>query len=359
VGVRVGLGRGRVVNRRERARTTAALSVVTRSPGAGTTLSGAADWEVGVSGGAVERVEFLVDGQLRWTERSWPWQFGGTADGLDTRQLTNGTHVLTAVAYGGRRVKSGRSAVEISVDNPVPNSPSPDTQLVFSDDFDGAAGTLPNAGKWVPVNWCDRWGSLSCNTNRTKNVALDGQGNVRIRAIRESYTDPYGNTGSWTAGRLETQSKFSFTYGTIKARIKVPAGRGLWPSFWTTSATKTGWPATGEIDVMELLGHDPATYYCSVHGASGGSHVPKTIGYDAADPLSTDFHVYEARWSPTKVEFLVDGNACGTISTSGLTPFAPQQLLVGMAVGGSWPGSPDSSTPPSADMLVDWVRAYQ
>ena len=244
---------------------------------------------------------------------------------------------------------------------PAPEPPpiAPHTNLIFSDDFTGSAGAAPNSAKWVAMNWCDGWGSLSCNTNRPQNVALDGAGSLRVRAIRESWNDGYGNTGTWTTGRLETQSKFSSTYGTVTARIKVPAGRGLWPSFWTTSWNKTGWPATGEIDVMELLGHDPQISYCSVHGAnSSGQHVATTIPYQSPVSLAADFHVYEARWNPGQVDFYVDGARCGTISTADLRAFAPQQVLVGMAVGGSWPGSPDASTPSSADMLVDWVRVY-
>jgi beta-glucanase (GH16 family) len=242
---------------------------------------------------------------------------------------------------------------------PPPPSPPPHTKLAFSDDFEGSAGAAPDSTKWVAMNWCDRWGSLSCNTNRPQNVALDGAGNLRVRAIRENYTDPYGNTGTWTTGRLETQSKFSFTYGTVKGRIKVPAGRGLWPSFWTTSWNKTGWPATGEIDVMEFLGHEPEVSYCSVHGAnSSGQHVTTTISYRSPVSLAADFHVYEARWDPGQVDFFVDGQRCGTISTVDMKTFSPQQVLVGMAVGGSWPGSPDATTPSPAEMLVDWVRVY-
>ena len=232
-------------------------------------------------------------------------------------------------------------------------------QLVFRDEFDGPAGAAPDPGKWVAMNWCDRWGSLSCNTSRPQNVALDGSGHLRVRAIRENWTDAYGNTGTWTTGRLETQGNYSYTHGIMQARIKVPAGRGLWPSFWTTAASKTGWPATGEIDVMELLGHDPYVYYCSVHAADGsGGHVSKTIAYQSPVSLAADFHVYEARWVPGLVDFYVDGKSCGTITTIEAQAFAPQQVLVGMAVGGSWPGSPDATTPSPADMLVDWVQVF-
>jgi len=354
---RVGLSPARAVGRRVRV-SPKPLTVSTYSPGSGATLSGGVDWEVGASGGGVSKVEFLVDGELKWTDQSSPYQFGGEFRGFDTTRLSNGLHTLTAVASGGKNVSPGRSTIQVTVDNPVAGSPSPDNDLVFSDDFNGSAGTMPSSSKWTVMNWCDRWGSLSCNTNRTQNISLDGQGNLRIRAIRENYTDPYGNSGSWTSGRVETQTKFSFTYGTIQARIKVPAGRGLWPAFWTNAASKTGWPATGEIDAMELLGHEPDAYYCSVHGASGGTHTSTTLKHRDSASLAAGFHVYEARWTPSKVDFFLDDRACGSISTAGMSPFTPQQLLVGMAVGGDWPGSPDSSTPQSADMLVDWVRAY-
>jgi beta-glucanase (GH16 family) len=366
----IGVFAARRVARFTRLASSRSLSVTpTQSPSPGATVSGSVNWEVAVSGGAVSKVEFLVDGNLKWTEYEAPYQAGGQARGFDTTKFANGSHTLTAVASGPHRA-SGRSSFQVTIDNQATQSqpqsqtqtptptPSPDTNLVFSDDFNGPSGGSPDPSKWVAMNWCDRWGSLSCNTNRPENVSLDGQGNLRVRAIKQNYTDPYGNTGSWTSARLETQSHFKFTYGTIQARIKVPAGKGFWPSFWTNA--QGGWPATGEIDVMELLGDRPATYYCSVHGSSNGTnHVSTTLGYTAPSSLAADFHVYEARWSASKIDFYVDGAPCGSESISNMVSFAPQQLLVGMAVGGDWPGSPDASTPSTGDMLVDWVRAYK
>jgi beta-glucanase (GH16 family) len=363
---RIGLRTARRVARVSRFASSRSLTVTpTQSPSPGATISGAVNWEVNVSGGTVNRVEFLIDGNLKWTEYQVPYQAGGQTRGFDTTKVSDGAHTLTAVAYGSRD-RTGRSSIQVTVDNagtqpqtqPQAQTPSPDTNLVFSDEFDGPAGSRPDSSKWVAINWCDRWGSLSCNTNRTDNVSLDGQGDLRVRAIKQNWTDVSGNTGTWTSARLETQSHFKFTYGTIKARIKVPAGKGFWPSFWTNA--QTGWPATGEIDVMELLGDKPATYYCSVHGSSDGTnHVSTTLGHTEPTSLANGFHVYEARWSPAKVDFFVDGNSCGSVPTTSLVSFAPQQILVGMAVGGSWPGSPDASTPTTGDMLVDWVRAYQ
>jgi beta-glucanase (GH16 family) len=230
-------------------------------------------------------------------------------------------------------------------------------RFVLNDDFEGPAGSAPDPSKWVAMNWCDRWGSVSCNTDRAQNVSLDGAGNLRVRAIRESWTDPFGNTGSWTSARLETQTKFSLSNGLVTARIKLPAGQGLWPSFWTTSWNKTGWPATGEIDVMELLGHDPYVYYCSVHGTdASGQHQARTVAHRSSVSLAEGFHIYQARWAPGLVDFYMDGEHCGAIPTYDLQGWSPQQVLVGMGVGGSWPGSPDATTPSPADMLVDWVR---
>jgi hypothetical protein len=233
-------------------------------------------------------------------------------------------------------------------------------RVIFRDDFDGPAGANPDPAKWTVMNWCDNWGSASCNTSRADNVLLDGSGNLLVRAIREDYTDPYGNLGTWTSGRLETQNKFTFTYGTLKARIKVPAGNGLWPSFWTNG--RTGWPASGEIDVMEFLGNSPAVYYCSVHGANkkSGAHVSTTLPYTSPSSLADDFHVYEAQWTASQVAFYVDGIPCGTVSTTGMKTFSPQHVLVGMGVGTDWNANqPDETTPSPAEMVVDWVEANQ
>jgi beta-glucanase (GH16 family) len=264
------------------------------------------------------------------------------------------TAVAPASAGSSRQAGHGRAADR----HPALRSKG-SGRLIFVDHFRGGRGDRPNRRKWVRMNWCDEWGSLSCNTARRRNVALAGKGELRITAIRQRWRDRHGNSGSWTSARLETQHKFSFRFGTLKARIKVPAGRGLWPSFWTTSATKSGWPATGEIDVMELLGHEPRRYYCSVHGANpAGLHLARTEHYRHRRSLSRRFHVYAARWRPHRVTFFVDGRRCGSIGTLSILPIHPQQVLVGMAVGGSWPGRPNRSTPSRAHMFVDWVRVY-
>lgn len=229
---------------------------------------------------------------------------------------------------------------------------------IFSDEFDGPAGTPPDPTHWNAIDWCDNWGSLSCNTDRTRNVALDGNGHLRIVARPEAYIDAYGNRGQYTTARLETGRHFRFTGGTLAARIAVPAGRGLWPSFWTAGAGS--WPATGEIDVMEILGRNTLKSYCSVHGADfAGNHFSRTQSYASTSSLAGDFHVYAVHWTANAISFTVDGVPCGSpVPTATLQPFTGQKVMVGMAVGGSWPGAPDSETRFPATMLVGWVRAY-
>ena len=250
---------------------------------------------------------------------------------------------------------------EATTEPPPEPTPEPTPGIAaFADDFEGPAGSQPDSSRWSLASWCDTWGSRpsSCSTNRPQNVSLDGQGHVKVVARREPWADYRDISRDYTSGRLETQDKFRFTYGTLSARIKVPAGKGLWPSFWTTG--EGSWPDGGEIDVMELLGHQPNVSYCSGHGAdSSGEHRSTTLKYTAPVSLADDFHVYTAHWTATGVTFEVDGQPCGTIATAGMKPFTPQQIRVGMTVGGSWPGSPDFTTAFPATMLVDWVRVYQ
>jgi beta-glucanase (GH16 family) len=229
---------------------------------------------------------------------------------------------------------------------------------IFSDEFTGPAGARPDATKWEAMDWCDNWGSLSCNTNRTANVALDGYGDLRILARKEAYTDAYGNHGGYTAARLHTGRRFRFFTGWIQARIKIPAGTGLWPSFWT--AGSGSWPATGEIDVMEVLGHTPTKSYCSIHAVdTAARQIHNTQSYTAPTSLAAGYHIYTAHWTATQISFAVDGRPCGNpIALTGLRPFTAQDVMIGLAVGGDWPGPPDATTRFPAAMYVDWIRAY-
>ena len=160
---------------------------------------------------------------------------------------------------------------------PVSRAQSPDGaqapatkwNLVWFDEFNGADGSRPDKSKWVFDVGSERWGNneLECYTDRPDNSVIRG-GNLVITARKENIKCPAGPDKDYTSARLKTEGLFSQTYGRFEARIKVPRGQGMWPAFWMLGddITKVGWPASGEIDIMEIIGKDPSTAYGSLHG---------------------------------------------------------------------------------------------
>lgn len=254
---------------------------------------------------------------------------------------------------------------------PSADPPTSNSRLIFEDNFTGLAGQPPDSSKWQPVTGGDGWGNqeLEYYTSRPANVALDGAGHLAITAHAETYTGPDLVTRDYTSARLQTMGLFATTYGEVEARIKVPSALGLWPAFWALGSdiSTVGWPACGEIDVMENLGNDPFTMYGSVHGPTTSGGAPG-YGITAATrspvSLAVGFHVYGVTWSPGALVFTLDGvpYATQTPATLGANRHwvfnKPFFLLLNLAVGGTWPGAPDATTAFPATMLVDWVRAY-
>jgi beta-glucanase (GH16 family) len=245
--------------------------------------------------------------------------------------------------------------------------------LVWSDDFSGAAGSEPNPRKWDLMTGSADFGDggLQYYTGRPSNVSLDGQGHLAIIARHEYYNGGDGPARDYTSARMQTLGLFSTTYGRLEARIKLPAGQGLWPAFWamgTDHNTTAHWPECGEIDVMESLGGDPFTLYGSVHGPQLDGD---PNGYGLTTPkqssvsLAAAFHTYGVDWSPGRIVFTFDGVPYSTLTRASLS--AGQEwvfdnhafyLLLNLGVGGSWPGSPTVATSFPATMLVDWVKVY-
>ncbi|ALJ18944.1 hypothetical protein AOA12_03080 [Microbacterium sp. No. 7] len=243
--------------------------------------------------------------------------------------------------------------------------------LVWAEEFaPPTSGSGVRTTEWHIDHLAGGWGNneLQAYTPRTQNLYVDRDGILHIVARKENYTDPRGNTAAYTSARIETVKVFR--YGRIESRIKVPAGQGLWSAFWTLGAGHwtTGWPTVGEIDIVELLG-DAAVAHAGVHAARGnGGRWNRSADLRAADIGATTFanqwHVYAIEWSADKIEFFVDDVSYLTVARSSLRPGEqwafdnPQHLLLNLAVGGNWPGSPDATTPFPAEMLVDWVRVY-
>lgn len=245
--------------------------------------------------------------------------------------------------------------------------PAGQWQLVWSDDFTGLANTPPDPAKWSYDlgNGVNGWGNyqLENYASSTDNVFLDGSGNLVIRALNTG--------GGYTSGRIKTAGKFSFQYGMVEVRAKIPYGQGIWPAIWMLGGgfPQVPWPDCGEIDLMENFGvlqNDVSTIHAAIHGMGDtGPGIGSSYALPSGQKFADDFHVFGAQWSPDGVTFSVDGNVYLNIPSSSLTPSwqaalaNPFFLLLDVAAGGTPVGAPDATTTFPQQMLVDYVRVYQ
>jgi beta-glucanase (GH16 family) len=277
------------------------------------------------------------------------------------------TLALVAPVGGGTHRRGHRSRHTAPAASGSPRWP----RLVWSDDFNGPAGAGPSPRKWGFDKGGGGWGNeeLEYYTSGRANAELDGRGHLAISARAETYTGPDGVTRGYTSARLQTLHGFKFKYGLIEARIKVPAGTGLLPAFWmlgNNAYQLGGWPGSGEIDTMEVLGSQPHVVNGAIHGPwPWAPHDGVSASLHSPTSLASGFHVYGVEWEAERISFLLDGSVYKTITPADLPagaawPFKhPYFLLLDLAVGGKWPGSPNASTHFPAQMLVDWVRVWQ
>ena len=255
------------------------------------------------------------------------------------------------------------------------------TQLVMQDEFD--IDGAPNSDIWgydigdgSDTDSGAGWGNneLQYYTKRSENVVVQN-GVLIITAQKENF-----NGSAYTSARLLTKGKFEQAYGRFEARIRVPEGKGLWPAFWLIGANvdQVGWPQCGEIDIMEYRKQEPTLVSGSVHGPGyNGATIPQghiTKRFDLInDRFDAGFHVFGIEWAPEYINYYVDDVLYNQITPSDLlvTPFEdkdaiaewvfnqPFYIIINLAVGGGFPGSPDSETIFPQTMLVDYVRVYK
>jgi beta-glucanase (GH16 family) len=243
------------------------------------------------------------------------------------------------------------------------------TTLVWSDEFEGAAGDPPDLARWRydvgtgPLS--DGWGNgqQEFDTARPENVSLDGKGNLAITALHESYLGM-----SYTSARILTQGLFSQRYGRFEARMRLPSGQGLWPAFWMLgdNVGSDGWPQCGELDIMEYRGQQPLRITGSLHGPGYSGATPITAHHDLAgtDGFNKDFHVFAVEWEPDLVSWEVDGETW-QVATPARMPAGgtwvfdhPFFVILNLAVGGTYVGVVDGTATFPQQLLVDYVRAY-
>lgn len=248
----------------------------------------------------------------------------------------------------------------------VQTLPQREWELVWSDEFTGAANTAPDNSKWTydigrgPNN--DGWGNqeLQSYTNSSANVRLDGNGNLQIVAT--------GGNGAFTSGRIKTQGKFSYGYGRYEARIITPYGPGVWPAFWMLgdNITTVAWPQCGEIDIMEVRGQEPHILHGSIHGPgySGGNAITKSYALPN-DRLDSKFRIYAIEWGPDYIDYYIDDFLYQRITPNDVKGKGEWVfnknffILLNVAVGGGFVGFPTSGTPFPQTMTVDYVRVYK
>jgi beta-glucanase (GH16 family) len=257
------------------------------------------------------------------------------------------------------------------------NNQPPKWNLAWSDDFDGPAGTPPDQAFWEYDVGGSGWGNneLQFYTSRPENVSLDGLGHLAIIARNEAYQGR-----SYTSARINTRGKFEQGLGRWEARMRLPSGMGIWPAFWLLGASfpQVGWPACGEIDIMELRGQVPGVVNGTLHatGFSGGSSLtaqyvcqePPSCATPPCTPLcpfDEDFHVFAVEVEADRIRFEVDGSVYQEIRQDlrplgSAWPFSsPFFTILNVAVGGAYVGAPDVTTVFPQTMLVDYVRYYQ
>jgi beta-glucanase (GH16 family) len=245
-------------------------------------------------------------------------------------------------------------------------------RLVWSDEFNGAPNSPVDSRRWRHETggaWGE--GELQSYTSRKANSHQDGRGRLRIVARAERFRGMDSITRDYTSARMSTQGRYSFRYGLFEARLQMPVGRGVWPAFWAlgTDIDQVGWPECGEIDVMEHLGQEPTTASGTIHGPQddGGADADYKPGRSVVHttPLAQEFHTYGAQWLPGSIQFYFDGRPYWSITAADLPAGSrwvfdhPFFLILNIAVGGAWAGSPDASTTFPQALLVDYVRVYQ
>jgi len=272
-----------------------------------------------------------------------------------TRSLTLG---LMAVSLGSVIPIVAQSTV-VQLTSGASSGGHEGWKLVWSDEFDGNA---IDRSSWTFDLGGGGWGNgeSEAYTDRPENARVE-DGCLVIEARREKYMGSY-----YTSARLKTAGLKNFGYGRIEARMKVPAGKGLWPAFWMLGSDfpPKGWPACGEIDIVECIGRDPNVVYGTAHGPGySGSLGPQGRVVLDAD-VSQDFHVFAIERDKDHIRWLCDGAQYFILSRGdqGANEWVFDKdfsVILNLAVGGHWPGPVALDTPFPAKLLVDYVRAYE
>ncbi|MEO8883748.1 MAG: glycoside hydrolase family 16 protein [Devosia sp.] len=251
------------------------------------------------------------------------------------------------------------SSARTLADPPASGAP---WNTVFSDEFSGPELDLT---KWTLCYWWNDGGCTNKGNHELQWYVPEGvsvvDGNLVLTASRQNTEDNQGNTYAFSSGMVTSgfdgdpgagTDRFSFTYGYVEVRAKLPKGKGVWPAIWLLPSTHKSLP---EIDMAEVLGDTPELLRLHYHYANGTNS--ESIGKNITTPdLSLDWHVYGMDWEKDAIVWYLDGIEQWRYTDTASISHEPMYLLMNLAVGGDWPGAPDQDTVFPTSMLVDYVR---
>lgn len=290
-----------------------------------------------VSANNAKEYKMSVDGEiLKSTTGSFTYTF---------KQSGTNNHTVYVFAYNGDKFISGTTIVTVYV---IPKA-------VFFDEFsvDGA----PDSSKWgYDLGNNNGWGNNEAQyyTNRTQNAVVSN-GTLKINLIKEAY-----QRYNYTSARLLSKGKYSMKYGKVEIRAKIPSGGGTWPALWMLgdNIDSVGWPACGEIDIMEHVGNQLNKIYGTLHytGRSGGNADGASVIIPNA---TTEFHIYSMEWNESTIKIYVDNQLFFTYNNNPNSPFNQNFFFImNLAMGGNFGGTIDPNVT-NATMEVDYIRVYQ
>lgn len=291
---------------------------------------------------------------------SYEFDFGNgvfqtsTSGSVTYKYPAAGTYTVKVTAKSSTGQTAAKS-IQVTVSLTADTGGGTGAGATWAEEFntDGA----PNSAIWgYDLGNNNGWGNneLEYYTNRSDNVIISG-GTLKIKLKKEDYMG-----SAYTSARILTLNKFSFKYGKIEIRAKMPAGSGTWPAIWAMGddISTNPWPGCGEIDIVEHLGRDLNKIYGTVHypGHSGGNSVGGTTVITGA---TTDFHRYAIDWSATAIKFMVDDVVYFTVPNDNSLPFNHKFFIIlNVAMGGNFGGAVDPAFN-NAQMEVDYIRLYQ
>ena len=278
----------------------------------------------------------------------------------------SGTYTVKVIAYSGERSVEITKQITVVKNEVIDNtgyvSPEsyPGMTLVWRDEFNGSE-LDSKFWNFEEGNGIEGWGNWELQYYRKENTKVHG-GYLTITAKKETFGGK-----EYTSSRLTTEAKKDFLYGRIDFRAKLPKGQGIWPAFWALGANirTTPWPFSGEIDIMEMVGGGAGkdnTVHGTVHYEDGGhKYIGGSTTLKSGD-FYDKFHVFSLIWTETSLKWFVDNVEFYTFDTTGTNKDEFRRsyfLLINLAVGGNWPGAPNSSTVFPQKYIVDYVRVFQ